>query len=166
MKHHAKRTRKGRGFDVQVCGRLIEPEYKAKIEALARRIALRLMGARLCNTLTLKISIVHERPNYAGAVWTPTHQTTANLRAFAITLDRSRSLGETIDTLAHELQHVEQFRRGRYQLRKWASDGKVHARWEGAEMGPVDSIPYAIRPWEIEAFATGRRITAEFIKLI
>ena len=152
----AKRTRKGRGFDVTVCGRLLCPAFKSRVEAKVREIATGLMGARLVNTLTIKVSVVSNAGDGArGAVWTMTHDGTRSHRAFPITIDRSLPWEQIVKTLAHELRHVEQFRRGRLQLRLWASDHKVHARWEGVELGPLDSLPYYTRPWEVEARATG-----------
>lgn len=159
---HAKRTRKGRGFDVNVCGRFLCPDLKAKTEAKTREIALELMGARICNTLTLKISLVATVVNgeeYTGAVWTGCDGSKTDKTAYPIAIQRDRPWRETVRTLAHELCHVEQARRGRLQYRIWATDRQVHVRWDGVEVGSLRSIPYHTRPWEVEAREVGERFS-------
>jgi hypothetical protein len=157
------RKRKGRGFDISVCGRGLELDLKAKLEEAAKTLALSMMGAKICNTLTLKVTVLSNEKGVNGAVYTHTHESTSNIRAFAITLTKGRGLLEMVKTLAHELRHVEQFRRARFQLRTWVSDRKVHARWNGVEMGPVDSIPYYTRPWEVEARAESNKVSSSWV---
>ena len=57
-----------------------------------------------------------------------------------------------MSTLAHELVHVYQIATKKYQQRFWKSDGQLHVRWNGKELGLKEKIPYRQRPWEIEAF--------------
>lgn len=76
---------------------------------------------------------------------------------------RKSSLFNKMLILAHETVHVQQIRTNRYQLRTWKSDGQLHARWEGKELGPVDYIPYDKHPWEIEAYATQTNLVKSLI---
>lgn len=73
-------------------------------------------------------------------------------KVFVIEIQRDNPLRKQVETLMHELVHVQQRASGRYQMRWWKSDNKLHARWQGQDLGDKNKIPYRQRPWEIEAF--------------
>lgn len=156
----AVRQRKGRGFDVSVCGRMISEDVKAKVEAATRRIGLAIMGAKLANTITIKVTLVRGLEGCNGDISTVNRTvSTTSMRAFPIRIQAGLPFEQMLKTLAHEIQHVEQIRRGRLQYRMWVSDRQLHVRWEGKEMGTFNSIPYYTRPWEVEARAAAEKFS-------
>lgn len=133
------------------------------IDAAVRFFLLDRMSARLVNTLSIRIEIRSTKlaEGTLALVQVPTNGSKAS-KAFTIVLDRDRCLTDQLADLAHEVCHVEQAATGRLQYRVWKSDGKTHARWEGAEMGPLTCLPYAIRPWEVEAHREEKIMAAKF----
>lgn len=111
-----------------------------------------LMSTRMCNTLNIRLEIraTTLKKNVTGTCQTDPIGSKTNTD-FTIVLKRGEPLLDQLRTLAHEIVHVHQKRTNLLQYRLWKSDMKYHARWNGEEMGIYDSIPYAKRPWEIEA---------------
>jgi hypothetical protein len=132
----------------------------AALESAARFFLRELMSARLANTLTIRIEVRATKldDGTLACAWLPTNGSAAS-KAFTVVLHRERCLRDQLEDLAHELVHVGQAASGRLQYRRWKSDGKVHARWEGTELGVVDALPYLTRPWEVEA----RRLAADLV---
>ena len=62
-------------------------------------------------------------------------------------IDSSLTLGQTLQTLAHEMVHVKQIVRGQYRTEK-ARNGRIVRYWCGKKV----VADYLNRPWEIEAF--------------
>lgn len=135
----------------------------AELERAARFFLADLLSARMANTISLRIEVRSTKleAGTAAKVAVPTNGSKAT-KAMTITLDRDRSFDDQIADLAHEIVHVAQAVTGRFQLRRWKSDELVHARWEGAELGPVRCIPYADRPWEVEAHREERRLVVAY----
>lgn len=121
------------------------------------------MSARLANALSIRIEVRSTKlaAGTLAKVVLPTNGS-APSRDFTITLDRDRALVEQVVDLAHEIVHVEQAATGRYQTRKWKTDGQVHARWEGTDLGPLSKLDYWTRPWEVEARAAEVIMAADF----
>lgn len=122
------------------------------LERAARAFLSALMSTRLANTLAIRIEVRATKldEGVAAVAKLPTNGSVSS-KKFTIILDRERGLKEQIEDLAHELVHVEQAATNRLQYRRWRSDGKVHARWEGVDLGPLECQPYWTRPWEVEA---------------
>lgn len=130
------------------------------LEHAARFYLSRLMGARLASSLQLRIEVrATKLDNGTAAVTRIPCNGSASTREFTVVLRRDRSLRDQLSDLAHELVHVQQAASGRLQYRRWRTDGKVHARWEGNEMGVVAEMDYNTRPWEVEAY----RVEAELV---
>jgi hypothetical protein len=74
-------------------------------------------------------------------------------REFVLEINRKQSEKEILKTIAHEMVHCKQYAYGQLneQGTKWLSRKMDH-----------DSIPYAKRPWEIEAFTVGDKLYKEF----
>jgi hypothetical protein len=129
-------------------------KYHETLEAAIRFYASQLMTTRMSNTLTVRVEVRATKLT-DGNLATVAIATNGSrpTKTFKIILDRERSLSDQVGDLAHEMAHVAQAATGRYQLRRWKSDLKVHARWEGKELGLLDDQPYWTRPWEVEARA-------------
>jgi hypothetical protein len=113
-----------------------------------------LVSKRLQNTLKIKI---HVRKTTVKKTWGKDCEGVHLADAKGSTPDKEHKIiihndSDIFETLAHELVHVKQIATKQYQQRWWKSDGELHTRWEGKELGPKRSIPYRERPWEIEAF--------------
>ena len=75
---------------------------------------------------------------------------TDNDRTFEIELDKTQSMRNLLETLAHEMVHVKQYARGElYQGTRIAKH-----RWQGKWIS--NNLDYWDQPWEIEA--AGREI--------
>ncbi len=113
-----------------------------------------LMSTRMCNTLNIRLEMRATKldKDALGSCYTDAIGSQKNTD-FTIMLQRDGDIKEQLETLAHEAVHIFQKRSNLLQYRKWKSDDKYHARWNGKEMGIYNEIPYLERPWEIEAFA-------------
>lgn len=133
------------------------------LDRAARFFLRERLSARMANRLSLRIEVRATKlaAGTMAKVLLPTNGSAAS-RDFTIVLDRDRSLVDQVADLAHEVVHIEQAASGRYQVRRWKSDRKVHARWEGVDLGPLDQIDYAARPWEVEARREGGPMSARF----
>ena len=85
-------------------------------------------------------------------------------REFDLYIDPTVSEREQINAMGHELVHVKQKATGRLQFRTWKTDGKLHVRWEGKDLGPVDDIRAENQPWEIEAQVESKKMMSAFSK--
>lgn len=74
-------------------------------------------------------------------------------REFVLEIYRKQSENEILRTIAHEMVHVKQYAYGELD-----EEGK---RWMNREIDH-DKIPYANRPWEIEAYSIGDLIYKDF----
>ena len=113
-----------------------------------------LVSKRLQNTLKIKI---HVRRTTVKKKWGQNCEGVHLANAKGSDPDKDHKIiihseSDIFETLAHELVHVKQIATKQYQQRWWKSDGELHTRWEGKELGPKRRIPYRQRPWEIEAF--------------
>jgi hypothetical protein len=123
------------------------------IEKATRYFASKLMSTRMMNTLSLRIEVRSTTlPKNAIGVCTGKVNGSKSTKNFKIELQRDMPIGKQIETLAHEVVHVWQKASNTLQFRQWKSDGQVHIRWNGNEMGLTDDIKYIDRPWELEAF--------------
>jgi len=112
-----------------------------------------LVSKRLQNTLKIKI---HVRRTTVKKKWGQNCEGVHLANAKGSDPDKDHKIiihseSDIFETLAHELVHVKQIATKQYQQRWWKSDGELHTRWEGKELGPKRRIPYRQRPWEIEA---------------
>jgi hypothetical protein len=124
------------------------------IEEATKLFLGELISKRLQNTLKIKI---HVRKTTVKKTWGKNCEGVHLADAKGSTPDKEHKIiidhnSDIFETLAHELVHVKQIATKQYQQRWWKSDGQLHTRWEGKELGPKTSIPYRERPWEIEAF--------------
>jgi hypothetical protein len=79
-----------------------------------------------------------------------------------VVLDSRLSMVKMMYTLAHEMVHVKQFAKGQYKTEK-SKNGKHKRFW----MGKRVALPYAERPWELEAFKREDiLVTALFDKIL
>lgn len=153
--------RKNKKLKIQVSLPRLEndPNWAQEIEQAARFFLKELMSVRLQNTLNIKI---HVRKTTLGANTMGTHYSVANgcesQKEHKIVLDYNASM----ETLAHELVHVQQAVSKRLQYRVWKSDHQLHVRWEGQELGNKERIPYRQRPWEIEAFDLAAKLFKKY----
>lgn len=120
-------------------------------------------SARLVNTLSIRIELRASklRDDVCGHVLLE-NTGSATQREFTIVVQRDHSIDQQLETIAHESVHVIQRATGRLQFRAWKTDSKVHARWDGADLGPREGIAYRSRPWEIEAFAAEAPLVRAF----
>lgn len=133
------------------------------LERACRAFLTARMSTRLANTLTIRIEVrsTKLKEDTLAVAKLPTNGSAVS-KAFTVVLRRERPLSLQVCDLAHELIHVEQAATGRLQYRRWKSDGKVHARWEGADLGPVEGLAYATRPWEVEARSEETKMARTF----
>ena len=87
---------------------------------------------------------------------------------FDIVVPRQKDAFETVLKLCHEWIHIAQLASGRYALTgripKQGKPEKFTAHWMGVGIGPIDDIPYALRPWEQEAHEWQNKLAAEFVE--
>lgn len=160
-----RRTRRQKTLKLRVLGRLVSPNLKLMVEKLARDLIAELFSTRMANTLDITIELRKTtlEKSHSGICHTANNGSQSS-RKFRIKLRSTRGLAEIGRTLAHELIHVEQFASKRLQLRPWKSDGRVHARWEGEELGVFADIPYATQPWEVEARTKSIELIDDYLK--
>ncbi len=86
---------------------------------------------------------------------------------FDCVIGRQDDVLDTMLKLAHEWIHIAQVSSGRYVLLgKPPSAGKPDkytAQWNGTKIGLLNDIPYAARPWEIEAHEWQHKLVSEFV---
>lgn len=140
-------------------------KHHETLEAAIRFYARNLMSVRMANTLSIRVEVRATKleDGNCATVFILTNGSKAT-KKFTIVLDRERSLTEQVGDLAHEMTHVAQAATGRYQLRRWKTDQKVHARWEGEELGLLEDLDYWTRPWEVEARAKETELAPAFWK--
>lgn len=82
-------------------------------------------------------------------------------------IQRQDDVLNTMIKLAHEWVHIAQIISGRYMLigprPKAGKPEKFTAQWMGLKIGLIDQIPYAERPWEIEAHEWQHKLVSEFV---
>lgn len=125
--------------------------------------AKELMSVRMMNTIKIKIDV--RKTTLSKHTWGQViHKCMGSQRQkeFRITLDYNRFESDILRTLAHEMIHVQQIVSGRLQYRYWKSDGQLHARWEGKELGVQSHIPYEEQPWEIEAYENQEKLFRKY----
>jgi len=126
--------------------------HQKYIEACAWMVD-QLTSRRMRNTLQIRIELRATKLDKGtnGEVFRDIDGSKST-KEFRIVLHRDKTFKMNLDTLAHEVIHIIQIVTKRYQIRYWKTDGKIHARWEGNDLGPKYEIPYRERPWEQEAF--------------
>jgi len=131
-----------------------DSELNDKLISATKVILGELMSVRMMNTLKIKIHVRKTTlgSETLGVVW-HNNNGSKSQKEFLIQLRHDQSDSDKIETLAHELVHVQQNVSKRLQYRFWSSDRTLHVRWEGKELGDPSQIPYRQRPWEVEAFA-------------
>ncbi|MGC6485029.1 MAG: hypothetical protein ACON4P_05085 [Candidatus Puniceispirillales bacterium] len=156
----------------------IEPALAELAEALSRYLHDRLiaptMRAEINVTLRLVGTDLSAEPN-AGMGIQRRDVLSAKQRGklvapmvFDIVIPRQKDALETVLKLCHEWIHIAQLASGRYALTgripKPGKPEKFTAHWMGVSIGPVDDIPYALRPWEQEAHEWQHKLAAEFVE--
>lgn len=124
-----------------------------------------LMSTRMTNTLSIRVALRvsgRAKKTTRGHVEMLTNGSAAQ-KVFNINIDRDAHLASQLQVLAHEMIHVQQIATGRFQRRVWKSDGKLHVRWEGKDIGEGFKIPYREQPWEVEAFDNQLSLSSKFI---
>ena len=144
----------------------------ALLEDHIRRVLPEMTSTRMINTLRITVKIVKTKMQARKANGTAKQNleksSGANSKHFTICLMRDRKVEDTLCTLTHELQHVVQFASGRLSYsyhkttnigyRLWRPVGHTGASvkypyWDGSKPSGQENveIPWAQRPWEIEA---------------
>ncbi|MEZ8292388.1 hypothetical protein AB6D11_00895 [Vibrio splendidus] len=123
-----------------------------------------LMSTRMVNTLNLRIECRSSKlkSNISGLCKAKANGSQST-KEFTVVLQRDDPWHTQVLTLAHELVHVYQGAMGTLQYRQWKSDGQLHTRWAGKDLGACGTIPYRERPWEIEAFALEETLFQAFL---
>lgn len=140
----------------------------AQIEAHARRVIAAMFSARMANTLrlTIKLRASVARDGRRGECqWRDLSKgATARSKHHTIQVLRDMTFAQQCRTLAHELQHVEQFATGRLTFRKtygvygyfWRAVGQTGPAIKFPATDGACETPWHARPWEIEAMAAER----------
>ena len=131
-----------------------------------RFFAKELMSTRMRNTLKIKIHVRKTvlETNTAGRVFHNTKGSRYSQKEFLIQLQDELTNPSQLEILAHEMVHIQQNVSKRLQYRTWASDRRLHVRWEGVELGVRDHIPYREQPWEVEAYKKQEPLALKFLK--
>ena len=83
---------------------------------------------------------------------------------FDVLINRQDDVLDTMLKLAHEWIHIAQVAAGRFMLHGQPSKAdKYIAEWLGQKIGPIDLIPYNLRPWELEAHEWQHKLVTEFV---
>lgn len=118
-----------------------------------RFFAKQLMSTRLMNTLNIRVEIRATKldKDVLGAC-SAKSDGSLSTKDFKIEIQRDEHVRDQVRILAHEMVHVWQKASNTLQYRQWKSDNKIHARWNGNDVGLYNDIPYLERPWEKEAY--------------
>jgi len=138
------------------------------IEDAVRFFAKELMSTRMTNTLTIRVAMRvsgRAKKTTRGHVEMMSNGSIAQ-KVFNINIDRDAHLATQLQVLAHEMIHVQQIATNRFQRRVWKSDGKLHVRWEGKDIGEGFKIPYREQPWEVEAFDNQLKLSGKFCDVL
>lgn len=122
----------------------------SEIERMVRKFALRIMSARLLNTLKITVKVrATGMDSSRGRAWYA-KPGDASRKNYTIKLARD-DFGP--DTIAHELAHVAQYAKGR--LRHGSKAGEAGRFWRDgagrATFHPYATTDYWTSPWEVEA---------------
>ena len=138
--------------------RLIAPNERSEIN-----VTLRLVGNDLSADSNAGMGIQRRdvlSPKRRGKLIPP--------MTFDIVVSRQKDALETVLKLCHEWIHIAQFASGRYALTgripKPGKPEKFTAHWLGVAIGPIDDVPYALRPWEQEAHEWQHKLAMEFVE--
>lgn len=83
---------------------------------------------------------------------------------FDVLISRQDDVLDTMLKLAHEWIHIAQVASGRFMLHGQPSKAdKYVAEWLGQKIGPIDQVPYNLRPWELEAHEWQHKLVSEFV---
>ena len=139
----------------------VENNYEDAVKFFLNELKI---STRLQNTLSIK---VHIRRTVLAKDTLGTCNLTNNgsisTKDFKIVLAEDQPYFQQLRTLAHECAHVEQSCKNRLQTRVWSSDGRLHVRWEGKELGVwMQDVSYEDAPWEIEASKVEENLVRAF----
>jgi hypothetical protein len=151
---------------ISILGRSIPENTKRLVRDAALFYAKELMSTRLVNTLNIRVEIRRTtlKKNEYGVAYRDVQGSYSQKDHRIVLLYRETS--SMLITLAHEMVHVKQFTKNELQHRRWKSDGKLHTRWKGIDMGIADSIEYSKRAWEVEAKALQTELFKKFVKIL
>ena len=111
----------------------VENNYEDAVKFFLNELKI---STRLQNTLSIKVHIRKTvLAKYVSGSCNLTNNGSISTRDFKIVLAEDQPYFQQLRTLAHECAHVEQSCKNRLQTRVWSSDGRLHVRWEGKELG-------------------------------
>ena len=130
------------------------PMTHAKLRIATEAMVRAALGPRVVETIHLRVHLRATKlaPGTHAEVKILTNGSRPQ-RTFNVILQRDFDLQTQIEAMAHEVVHIAQVVEGRLQYRWWKTDGQMHARWEGQDLGPKRDLPYWTQPWEVEARA-------------
>lgn len=134
----------------------VRGEARTTIRAAAMFFLQELLGTRKAANTDVDIRLVKLRCGASG--YCHIHEGEDNSYApkwFNIDIDGSMSLKTILETLAHEMVHLRQFRNKELGYRE------NYTRWMGRAYR-LD-IPYDREPWEKEAYALEKVLVAKFV---
>jgi hypothetical protein len=84
---------------------------------------------------------------------------------YTIRLRQGAGITSMLDTVMHEMAHVQQRMTGRLVSRYCYDKRSTVDTWQGAELVRKE-VPYRERPWEVEAFALSPELVRSFFGII
>ena len=134
------------------------------LEKAARLFARDLLGPRLSNKLSLRIELRSSnlRKEAIGQAFAGCRMVAGDRKEYTVRIFRDMNLSTQIQTLAHEIAHVEQYMRGKLKYKRLSalSSEVLVTMWMGERASEAANGPWAQRPWEIEAVEQERRLWA------
>lgn len=118
------------------------------LEKAVRFYGKKILGARLANTLQVKVHVRKSvcNSNTKGQVFVEDLKP-RYAKKFRIQLNDNYDMQTLLQTLSHEMVHVRQFSRNQLTFK----DGNV--QWNGNDLGKFADQDYWSSPWEVEARA-------------
>lgn len=119
------------------------------VQSIAEWCAVKLMGTRLSNRVTVEIELRRDMGDTLGtAIWEDDNH---RPREFTMEINSSNEirLRKLLETVAHEMVHVKQY--ARCEMKDLLSRPINIRKWQGNEIN-TSNISYWDLPWEIEAY--------------
>ncbi len=129
---------------------------RATIRKASEFFLQELLGSRKAGNTDLELRFLKIRGGFDGYCYI--HDDEDNIyrpKYFSIDIDRNLTLKQTLETLAHEMVHLRQFRNGELGHRE------TYTLWRG-RLYRVD-LPYEREPWEKEAYALEKVLVQKFV---